>query len=130
MLKKLEPGQIVKILAKYLYEHIDSAYKIVTKANLSEVYMVVYYQIPQLSRKPTERRSYSELYEMTLQISITTYKDKIRINLTVMDPDKVTLSFRTYSTDMFYDLPLAKSLILKHIQEKLIRTFDEYEFVF
>lgn len=123
-------NQIVNIVGRYLYNTIDSAYNIKNTTNTCDVYMTVYYQIPQLAVRPGREKTYSEMYEMNINISLTTYQNKLRMNLIVMDPEEETLDFSVWAPEKLKDLEDAKKRILTRVEKILTKYFAEYEFVF
>lgn len=123
-------NQIVNIVGKYLYNTVDSAYKIKNTTNTCDVYMKVYYQIPQLSTRPGRTKTYSDIYEMGINISLTTYQNKLRMNLIVMDPEEETLNFTVWAPEKLINLEEAKKKILTKVEKTLTKYFAEYEFIF
>lgn len=120
----------VNKVGKYLYNHIDSAYKFKTSSNMYDVYMVVYYQIPYLPDRPGGDITYSDIQEMRIDINITTYLTKLRINLIQMTPDERTLDHFTIDVEKVSDIRMIFSKILDRIQKKLIKMYEGYEFIF
>lgn len=123
-------NQIVNVVGKYLYNTIDSAYNIKTTTNTCDVYMTVYYQTPQLSIRPGRKATYSDMYEMNIDISLTTYQNKLRMNLIVLDPEEETLDFSVWAPEKLRDLEDAKTRILTRVEKILVKYFDGYEFIF
>lgn len=73
---------------------------------------------------------YPETQEMTLDLNITTYANKIRINIIEMEPDEKTISFDTYEAFRFADPEVAKVVIERLVRRRISKEFEEYEFLF
>lgn len=117
-------------VGKYLYKHIDSAYKYKISSNMYDVYIKVLYQIPMLSKKPRGGTEYSDVYEMVIDINISTYQNKLRINLIEVDPDELTLDHFTVEVKGDADAQLLSKKILARIEKRLNKLYDGYEFIF
>ena len=77
----LPASKAVKELGRYLYKNIDSAYDQVSSGNMYDVYMTVYYQVPEYMQVPWMDDQYNDLQEMNILLNLTTYQNKIRINI-------------------------------------------------
>jgi len=120
----------VNQVGKYLYKHIDGAYKIHNSSNMVDVYMSIYYQIPMLSRKPGGDKEYSDLYEMKLNINITTYQNKIRVNMIEISPEERTLGHKVYKPEQLEDVISACNMIMSDVRKRIVKIFEDYIFVF
>ena len=65
-------GNLVNRIGQYLNKHIDGAYKMAFHPNECEIFTRMYYQVP---------GNPETLDEMKFMISVTTYANKIRVNL-------------------------------------------------
>ena len=127
---KIPVNSYVNKIGNYLYKHIDSAYDFNKSANMCNVYMSVYYQTVHPGRRPGDPDVYSDMYEMKIQINITTYQNKIRVNLIEVSPDEQTLDYSLYNEEICQDLELLKKKVINRIQKVLHKWFDEYLFIF
>lgn len=126
----IEITRIINILGKYIHKQISGSYKFAIRSNGCDVYSIVYYQVPQISETPGEPDSYSDVYEMDLQINIVTYQKYIRINIYELSPDETTLGFLKYDPEKFKDINTLKNKCLQDVKDRICDRYDKYEFVF
>ena len=125
----MQAGQQVNKIGQYLYKHIDGAFKIEKTANTCDVYFMLLYQIPQRQRRfghPEDR----EMKQMDINLSITTYQNKIRVNVIEVSPEERTLGCYTYRPEELVDLEAAKEKILKKVINRVSKVYEDYDFVF
>ncbi len=113
-------GQLIKQFAKYLYKNIPGAYKINFGSMTSDVFTVVYYQVP------GDAHSFKE---MNIDISITGYANKIRINITQMDHLEKTIGQIIFNEDDLLDKERCKYRIIEKMRTALVKEYSEYDFV-
>ena len=123
-------SQIVNKIGKYLYKNIDSAYKFKTSSNMIDVYMYVYYQLPYWDRIPGKGPEYNELHEIKLDINITTYQNRIRVNIIEITEYEKTLGHYVFTPDQLVDMEKAKKAVLKTIVTVLSKVYEDYDFIF
>lgn len=125
------PGsKLVNILGKYLYKHIDGAFKYNVSGNMSDIYLYVYYQLPKLYQDWTKPDEYNDMHEMTINLNLTTYSNKVRLNLIEVSPSEKTLGHVVLDCSKLQDLKVAHELVMCKIKQILARNFKEYEFIF
>lgn len=127
---QLQAGQQVNRVGKYLYKHLDGAYKIENSQNTVDVYITLLYQIPYLQRIPGRGREYNSVHELTLDLNITTYQNKLRVNIIEMNDNERTLGHNTYDEELLKDLELTKDLIFQNVVKKVSKAYEEYDFIF
>lgn len=115
----LEGGQLVNKLGKFLYRHIDGAYKIEFSVNTCDVYMFMYYQT-----------SGEEMQEMRFDLSITTYQNKIRVNITEVTAMERTIGQIIYKPEQLQDADAAVKRMYMDVVKKIEKAYQDYEFVF
>lgn len=120
----------VNKIGKYMYKHIASATSYKISGNMNDIYFTVLYEYPIFSKDPNERLTYSDTFEMKLNLNITTYQNKIRINLIEVSPDEQTLGYFLYPTDSFIDMKKAFDQILRDIDRRLNKVFENYTFIY
>ena len=125
-----QPTQIVNILSKYIYNHLDGRYKFKIGMNKCDIYSKVYYQVPEISVDPSQDIDYSDINEMDLNINVTTYQDEIRININEISPLETTIGYLKYSIKNFDNISKLKEKCMEDIQKKIMKRYDKYEFVF
>lgn len=123
---KLQGGQLVNTLGNYLYRHIDSAYNKEKSPNMIDIYFTVIYQLKEENRTPTDK----DMHEMNLNINLTTYADKIRMNIIELSPEEVTIGFNTFSIDKLQDMNSAYTLIMDTVKKRLSKKYQDYDFLF
>ena len=125
-------GAIVNQIGKYMYKHLDGAYKFEKSTNMFDVYTVVIYSIPSEIVKiyKLEKPEYLKTNEMSLDINITSYANKIRINITEMDPEEKTIGFDTYPAELFSNMNDAYEVIYNKIVKRITKEFADFDFVF
>lgn len=128
----VEAGQIVNKVGNYLYNHIDSAYKFEKKANMYEIYFLVLYEIPKefLRKYGITEEKYNQLFEMNVNINVTTYQNKIRVDTISMDPEEETLGFDLFPPEKLVDLNKAYELIMSKVHRRIEKRFSDFDFVF
>ena len=112
---KYQGGQAVNIIGKYLFKHIDGAYSFKKGANTYDVYFTILYQLKEDYRTDKDH----DMHEMNINISITTYSDKLRMNIIEISPREKTLGFNTFSLSKFDDLQAGYELVMRAIQKRL-----------
>ena len=116
----MNANQQVNRLGKYLYKYLDSAFKYTTSSNTCDVYFLLLYQIP----------GQLDVQEMNIDISITTYQNKIRVNVLEVSPNERTLGCYTFSLAVVENLENAKNLILDKVVKRVSKVYEDYDFVF
>lgn len=123
-------NQYVNKLGKYLYNNLDGAFKLVKSSNTCDVYITLLYQLPKLQQIPGKGKDYNDVHEMIINLSITTYQDKIRINIIEQDEYERTLGHLIYHTDFLSDLKSAKSIIFKNVCKCISKHYSDYHFIY
>lgn len=127
---KLQAGQQVNRVGKYLYKNLDGAFKIKNSSNTCDIYSTVLYQIPYLQRIPGKGTEYNDVHEMTINLNITTYQNKVRINIIEMDPNERTIGYDLYDPETLKDLEFATKLIYSKVCKRISKAYEDYDFLF
>jgi len=130
MTPKIPVNQQINKLGKYLKKHIDGAYSMKISANMCDVYVSLYYQYSILPDRPGDEMRMSDLFEMKFNINITTYANKLRINLIEVHPDEQTIGHFVIDENTSQDIVATYGLTIKKIRNLLSKHFDGYEFIF
>jgi hypothetical protein len=128
--KDMPASQLVNKVVKYLNKAISGAYKFRISPNKVDIYMIVLYQIPYKSLRPGDPDKYSEVQEMHININLTTYQNKLRMNLIEMSPEERTLGFFVIPPEKITDLEFAKYWVMNNLEKTLNKLFDGYIFLF
>ena len=123
-------NQKVKQIGKYIYNHIDGAFKYKSSSNMYDIYLTLLYQIPYWNRIPGKGSEYNDLHEMTIDINLTTYQNKIRVNTIEMTPNQRTLGYDIISPEKLQDTEEAMHLIYNKVKKRISRAYSEYDFLF
>lgn len=124
-IKPSEGGQYVNTISNYLYRHIDTSYNQQNSANMSDVYFQVYYQMINDDGTLDEN-----LQQMNIDLNITTYQDKIRINVLELTPDEFTLGMKTFTYKNDMNLDKLLSDMLSYVDKRLNKCYSDREFVY
>lgn len=127
---KLQAGQQVNRIGKYLYKNLDGAFKYKTSSNTCDVYFTLLYQIPHLQRIPGKGKEYNDVHEMVIDLNITTYQNKVRVNIIEMDLNERTIGYDVYLPEKLQDLESAKKTILNKVIKKVGKAYEDYDFLF
>ena len=115
-----QPSQLVNIIGKYLYKHIDTAYHLTKAPNLTTVYFEISY-----------RENISDDIEiMSLYAEVTTYQNKIRLNIIEITPAEKTLGHDTFSVEIFKDLNKGMQTVLSKLKNRIKKAFDYADIYF
>ena len=124
---KLQAGQIVNSVGRYLYKHIDTAYSIKESPNMVDVYFEIAYQLLPEYRKVKEDE---EAHRMSINVNVTTYQNKIRVNVIEVSPEERTLGFDTFKPEIFENINEGMKIVLDKVRNRMKKSFKEYEFYF
>lgn len=130
-MKPVSTSQLVNQVGQYLYKHIDGAYKAVRRPNTYDIYMTVYYQLLLEHQivMPKDPK-YNEMHEMKLNISITTYQNKIRVNITEITPEEWTFGYILIKPELLQDVRMSQQLIYDKVCQKIQKHYQDYLFLF
>lgn len=123
--KPSEGGQYVNTISNYLYRHIDTSYDQKHSANMSDVYFQVYYQMI----NPDDTLD-DNLQTMNIDLNITTYQDKIRVNVLEITPDEFTLGMKTFTYKPDIDLNKLLQDTLAYVDKRLHKCYSDREFIY
>lgn len=119
-LQKIPANLMVNKLGKYLYKHIDGAFRYKTSSNTSDVYMTLLYQ----------EQGSDVVEEMTLDLNLTTYQNKVRVNILEVTPNERTIGYDLYPPEKLEDLNEAYKLVFNKVVKRISKAYEEYEFLF
>lgn len=125
---KVPLNKLVNQLGRYMYKRLDGALSFKTSVNQCEIITMVLYQ-----NKLEDRTGNSiddEMKEMHLNINITTYQDKIRVNVIEISPNEKTIGSDIYKIDVMTDLVEAHEKIWDKVKRRIIREYQQYDFLF
>lgn len=123
--QQIPAGLQVNRVGKYLYKHLDGAYKYEKSSNMYDVYVTLLYQL-----KPECGGEVNDVQEMTININITTYQNKIRINTIEMTPMGRTLGFDSMKPEEMVDLKMAMEIIKWKVGNRIRKAYKDYLILF
>lgn len=128
----IQSGAAVNKIGKYLYKHLDGAYKFTHSPNMCDVYFLVLYQLPREKQIPgKQKEGYNDMHEMHVDLNITTYQNKIRVNLIEITEDERTIGYDLYKPELIQtDIEAAKEKIYQKVCKRLEKAYEEYDFIF
>lgn len=125
----LNVSQLINKVGKYIKKNIDGAYSIKFSPNMVDVYITVYYEIPEYN-DVGEKKTYSDLHDMDFNLNITTYQNKLRFNVITMDEYERTLGHFVIKPDRLHDMYEVKREVEEKVVNILNGVFEGYEFIF
>lgn len=126
----LSANQQVNRIGRYLYNNIDGAFKYKKSSNTFDVYFTLLYQLPLHMQDESKGQEYNDVHEITVDINITTYQNKVRVNTIELTPMQRTLGYDLYEPSILEDLESAKRKIFNKVCKKIYKAYSEYEFLF
>lgn len=129
--KQLSISQNVNTIGKFLYKNLDGAFDFAKSSNTFEIWCTVLYQIPvQVIRKYNLPESMQDVNEMTINLNLTTYSDKIRFNIIEVSPNETTLGCKVCKVSKYSDYYQLRDDIFEYLQRSLLKRYQNYDFLF
>lgn len=122
---QMPASQRVNRIGKYLYKHLDGAYNYKKSGNMYDVYCTLLYQL-----KPEFGGEVNDVKEMTIDINVTTYQNKLRINTIEMTPKERTLGFDLMKPEELIDLQKAMEIIIWKVGNRIRKAYKDYIILF
>lgn len=119
---------LINQIGKYLYNHIDGAINYKTSANHAIVEIMLLYQ-----RKPEDKTGdlhEDDMHEMHMELDLTTYSDKIRLNIIRLDENEKTLGSYTIRVEQPIDYIEIQNQVIAKVRKSLIKEYNMFEFIF
>jgi hypothetical protein len=133
-------AQTINSLGKYLYKNLGGAIDYKKSSNMFDIYTLVLYAIPHefLKKYKITEDKYKEVYEMVVNINLTTYQQKIRVNLIEVSPDEITIGSQTFDLEKlrkknpnqqaYFDI--IKTSISDYMIRRLEKYYEDYDFLY
>lgn len=112
----LQASQQINRVGRYIYNHLIGAFKYRKSGNTFDVYVTFLFQ------KPND-----DVQEVTLDINITTYQNKLRMNIIEMTPMERTLGFDLFKPESLINLDEAYSVIYRKIITRVSKAYADYQ---
>ena len=123
----LPASKQVKRIGQYLYKHIDGAYDFKSSSNKYDVYFLLLYE---LKKELRESGKDYPVQEMRININVTTYQNKVRINIIELTPKERTIGFDLYTPEKVQDLQKAYPVIMEKIYKRIYKAYQDYYFLY
>lgn len=127
---KLQASQLVNKVGRYLYKNIDGAFQMKSTSNTFDVYTTLLYELLPEFQSPRNSNEENDVQEMTLNLSITTYQNKIRLNIIEVDPNERTLGYFLYPPELFDNMETAFTKIQRDFNRTVTKKYERYEILF
>lgn len=119
-------NQQINRIGKYIYHNIDGAVGYKTKPNKSIVTFLMYFQYD-----PDKVEQYDiDLQEIKIEIDITTYNNKIRVDMIELDPNERTLGYYLYSLESANDITYIKDDILNKLNKRIRKFYGRFLYLY
>lgn len=112
-------SKLVNQIGKYIYNHLDGAFQYKKSGNTFDVYTTLLYEI-----KEEYGGTKNDVQEMTVNISITCYQSKLRIDTIEMDPDEMTIGFDLLNPGKFSDLESIYIFTMNKVRKRIEKAYE------
>lgn len=128
----LDVTKLPGVVGKALYKRLDGAYSYKATSNTSEVKSTILYQIPvEVSdRYNLSQEEREQVNVMDVLIALTTYSNKIRVEVVELSPEEKTIGFRTFPKEHFDNVQDGVQRVLAFVAKSIKKEFDGYDVLF
>ena len=126
----ISANKLVNVLGTYLYKHLDGAFKYITSSNMCDVYFTLLYQLRPEDQRPENTPEENDVHELTINLNLTTYQNKIRVNIIERTPMEKTLGCDVYPPEKLQDLEAAKDMIFAKVVKRVSKAYKDFDFLF
>lgn len=130
--KQMEVTKLVNTVGKSLYKRLDGSYSFKKGNGFSEVRSTILYQIPKevSDRYNLVQEERDKVNAMDVMINITTYSNKIRVEVIELSPEEKTIAFKTFKSEAFSNIQQGLSTVYSFITSSIEKEFNGYEILF
>lgn len=115
----------VKKVGQYIQKTLDGAFKGQSSSDTYDVWVTLLYQL-----KEEFGGDPNEVDEMTINISITTYANKLRVNTIEVTPEEKTLGCDIIKPSDYSDLETLKRVILWKVGKRIRKEYADCNVLF
>lgn len=115
----------VKKVGQYIQKNLDGAFKGLSSSDTYDVWVTVLYQL-----KEEFGGDPNDVQEMTVNISITTYANKLRVNTIEVTPEEKTLGCDIIKPSDYSDLETLKRVIIWKVGKRIRKEFADCNVLF
>lgn len=119
-------NQQINRIVKYLYHNIDGAISYRTEPNKSIVTFLMYFQ----DDPSTVNQSDFNLNEIKIEIDVTTYNNKVRVDMIELDPNQRTLGYYLYSPESIQDMKYIRNDILNKLSKRIRKFYGQFLYLY
>lgn len=125
-------SKIVNSVGKYLYGKLDGSYSFKKYSNSCEVKSTILYQIPkEVSDKYNlSKEEREQVNVMDVTVSITTYSNKVRVEVIEVSPEEKTIDFKTFKSNWFENVQTGLKYVYSFVTSSIEKEFEGYEVLF
>ncbi len=113
------PASVASV-GKYLKKNIDGSYKMTFGPNLCTVYFTMFFQ----------DEYGGPIKEMNFAIDLTSYQNKVRVNITELTKNQKTICQVIFNEDDLKDLREAKKKMLTKLAQAIEKEYEGFELVY
>lgn len=117
--KQMSASQQVMHIGKYLSKQFKGS-KILKSSNMCDVYITLLYQ---------SLYTNDSIHEMVLDINITTYQNKIRVNIIEVSPYERTIGFDLFDTNTLLNITDMCKKVYNKIITRVSKAYQDYDFL-
>ena len=123
--KKTPLTRLVKDLGNEMYKKLYGRDKRQSSSDTFDVWTTLLYHLKEeLGGDP------NEVEEMTININLTTYSNKIRVNTIEVSPDERTLGCDIFIPASYPDITSLSNAIYKKISQRIRNAYEDYIILF
>lgn len=124
----MQVNQKVNQIGRFIGRNVDGIVRTLKSGNMYDVWFKVLYEIP--DKGPLYKKVSDEVFEMIININITTYQNKLRVNVIGPPPDDKTIGHAVFKPELIEDVNEAKNLIMDKVKIFIEKEFKDYDFIF
>lgn len=118
-------SQLVNRFGKYLYKHFMGAYKYKKSGNMYDIYCTLLYEL-----LPEHGGTPNDVQEITININLTTYQNKIRVNTIEVSPEERTLGCDVFKPEALLNLEKARLKIEQTVRTRIETAYKDYKVLY
>lgn len=124
--------KVANSVGKSIYKRLDGGYSFVKTSTGCEVRSTILYQIPlELSNKYNlSYEQKTQVNVMDVLISITTYSNKLRVEVVELTPEEKTIGFQTFKDSTFTNVQEGVAVVMNFVQRVIRDEFKDYDVLF
>ena len=110
--------QVIRV-GKYLVKFLDGVIKYKISSNMFDIYTTLLYADPKTP----------DTQEMVLNLNLTTYQNKLRVDVIEITPEERTLGFDLFPLTQLDDLKTLSTKIYNKVLKRVEKAYRYFEFL-